>query len=174
MRPAMHHLSSSVIRADALFVSALQRGDHPSAQEVRQAVAAAVEAFGQRGCAGRVAQEFGDHPETAVTRMRSGSPGCWQNVRRTGIGISRCPYARPAHRSSHQPRCVNHRGPRRGEFHTRTAAIAKPTPGNVPAKGHPHLHEHGLGPRVSDMQDRYLTRQCWRSTQVVRSWGSTS
>jgi hypothetical protein len=70
MRPAMHHLSNSAIRADALFVSALQRGDHPSAREVRQAVAAAVQAFGPRGCAGRVAQEFGDHPETAVTRMR--------------------------------------------------------------------------------------------------------
>lgn len=70
MRPAMHHLSVSAIRADALFVSAVQRGDHPSAKDVRQAVAAAVEAFGQRGCAGRVAQEFGDHPETAVTRMR--------------------------------------------------------------------------------------------------------
>ena len=69
MRPAIHHLSVSAIRADALFVSVLQRGDHPSAREVRQAVAAAVEAFGQRGCAGRVAQEFGDHPETAVTRM---------------------------------------------------------------------------------------------------------
>jgi len=70
MRPAMHHLIMGAIRADALFVSALQRGDHPSAREVRQAVAAAVGAFGQRGCAGRVAQEFGDHPETAVTRMR--------------------------------------------------------------------------------------------------------
>ena len=70
MRPAMHHLSISAIRADALFASVLQRGDHPSAGEVRQAVAAAVEAFGQRGCAGRVAQEFGDHPEAAVTRMR--------------------------------------------------------------------------------------------------------
>jgi hypothetical protein len=70
MRPAMHHLSISAFRADALFVSALQRGDHPNAREVRQAVAAAVEAFGQRGCAGRVAQEFGDHPETAVMRMR--------------------------------------------------------------------------------------------------------
>jgi hypothetical protein len=70
MRPAVHHLSISAIRADALFVSALQRGDHPSAGEVRQAVAAAVQAFGPRGCAGRVAQEFGDHPETALTRMR--------------------------------------------------------------------------------------------------------
>jgi hypothetical protein len=70
MRPVTHPLSISAIRADALFVSALQRGDHPGAKEVRQAVAAAVEAFGQRGCAGRVAQEFGDHPETAVPRMR--------------------------------------------------------------------------------------------------------
>ncbi len=70
MRPAMDDLSISATRADALFVSALQRGDHLGAREVRQAVAAAVGAFGQRGCAGRVAQEFGDHPETAVTRMR--------------------------------------------------------------------------------------------------------
>ena len=70
MRPAMHHRGMSAIRADALFGSALQRGDNPRAGEVRQAVAAAVEAFGRRGCAGRVAQEFGDHPETAVTRMR--------------------------------------------------------------------------------------------------------
>ena len=70
MRPAMEHLSMSVIRADALFVSALQRGDHPGARQVRQAVAAAVGAFGPHGCAGRVAQEFGDHPEMAVTRMR--------------------------------------------------------------------------------------------------------
>lgn len=70
MRPATHHLSVSAIRADALFVSALQRGDHPGAEEVRQAVDAAVEAFGQCGCAARVAQEFGDHPETAITRMR--------------------------------------------------------------------------------------------------------
>ena len=66
----MHHLSIGAIRADALFVSALQRGDHPGAKEVRQAVSAAVEAFGQRGCVERVAQEFGDHPETAVMRMR--------------------------------------------------------------------------------------------------------
>ena len=103
MRPVLHHLSLSAIRADALFVSALQRGDHPGAQEVRQAVAAAVGAFGQRGCAGRVAQEFGDHPDTAVTRMRwarqvagnaFGEPGpasaCAQALaRRTGAHTSR-------------------------------------------------------------------------------------
>jgi hypothetical protein len=68
MQPAMHRLS--VVRADALFVSALQRCEHPSAGQVRRAVAAAVRAFGERGCAERVAQEFGDHPETAASRMR--------------------------------------------------------------------------------------------------------
>ena len=70
MRSAMHHPSISAVRADALFVSALQRCEHPSAGEVRQAVAAAIHAYGQCGCAERMAQEFGDHPETAVTRMR--------------------------------------------------------------------------------------------------------
>lgn len=70
MRPAMHHPSISAVRADALFVSALQRCEQPSAEQVRQSVAAAVHAFGEHGCAERVAQEFGDHPETAVPRMR--------------------------------------------------------------------------------------------------------
>jgi hypothetical protein len=66
----MHHLSISAARADALFVSALQRSEELSTGQVRQAVAAAVRAFGSQGCAERVAQEFGDHPDTAVARMR--------------------------------------------------------------------------------------------------------
>jgi hypothetical protein len=70
MRPAMHHLSISAARADALFVSALQRSEELSTGQVRQAIAAAVRAFGSKGCAERVAQEFGDHPDTAVARMR--------------------------------------------------------------------------------------------------------
>jgi hypothetical protein len=70
MRSAIHHPSTGAIRADALFVSDLQRSDEPSAGQVRQAVAAAIHAFGSGGCAERVAQEFGDHPETAVARMR--------------------------------------------------------------------------------------------------------
>jgi hypothetical protein len=70
MEPAMHQSSFSAVWADALFVSALQRYDQPSAGQVQQAVAAAMGVFGPRGCAERVAQEFGDHPETAVTRMR--------------------------------------------------------------------------------------------------------
>jgi len=70
MRSAAHHLSISTARAEALFASALQRSDDPSAAQVQQAIAAAVRAFGTRGCAARVAQAYGEHPETAVPRMR--------------------------------------------------------------------------------------------------------
>ena len=70
MRPAAHHLTTPAFEADALFVSALQRSDALSAGQIRQAIAAAVGAFGCLGCAERVAQEFGDHPETAAARMR--------------------------------------------------------------------------------------------------------
>ena len=66
----MAYLSIGAVSADAVFVSALRRCDEPTEGQVRQAVAAAVRAFGCAGCAGRVAQEFGDHPETAVIRMR--------------------------------------------------------------------------------------------------------
>ena len=64
-----HHVTSTVW-ADALFVSVIQGSDRPDASQVRKAIAAAVRAYGGRGCAQRVAQEFGDHPETAVARMR--------------------------------------------------------------------------------------------------------
>src|SRR5262245_14818443 len=70
MEPTMHESSIMAVWADALFVSALQRCDQPSAGQVQQAVTAAVRVFGPRGCAERVAQEFGDHPEAAVARMR--------------------------------------------------------------------------------------------------------
>ena len=70
MSPAQHKSSITAFRADALFVSALQRSDAPSAGQIRQAIDAAVAAFGCLGCAERVAQEFGDHPETAAARMR--------------------------------------------------------------------------------------------------------
>jgi hypothetical protein len=66
----MHHVSINAVRSEALFVSTLQRSDGPSAEQVQRAVARAVREFGSRGCAARVAQEFGDHPELAVARMR--------------------------------------------------------------------------------------------------------
>ena len=68
--PAMYHSGASALWADALFVSVLQRSDEPTVIQLRQAIAAAVRTYGSRGCAQRVAQEFGDHPETAVARMR--------------------------------------------------------------------------------------------------------
>jgi hypothetical protein len=63
-------LTIGAVGANAVFASDLQRCDEPSAGQVRQAVAAAIRALGWSGCAGRVAQEFGDNPETAVIRMR--------------------------------------------------------------------------------------------------------
>lgn len=66
----MQHLSISAVRADALFVSALQRSTEPTAAQVHQAVTEAVRMLGSRGCAAQVAQEFGDHPEVAAARMR--------------------------------------------------------------------------------------------------------
>lgn len=70
MRPAIYGPGGSAVWADALFVSALQCSGKPSAGQIRLAVAAAVRTFGPGGCAERVAQEFGDHPESAAARMR--------------------------------------------------------------------------------------------------------
>ena len=60
----------TTIQADALFASALQRSDKPSRWQIRQAIAAAIGIYGQLGCTARVAQAYGEHPETAVIRMR--------------------------------------------------------------------------------------------------------
>ena len=57
-------------RCEALFVSDLQRSDAPDAAVLAETVSAAVRQFGVRGCASRMAQEFGEHPETAADRMR--------------------------------------------------------------------------------------------------------
>jgi hypothetical protein len=64
------HLDLNAVRSEALFVSALQRSDQAGEAQIRDAIARAVREFGSRECAARVAQEFGDHPETAVVRMR--------------------------------------------------------------------------------------------------------
>jgi hypothetical protein len=70
MKLKIYDTSTSAVWADALFASVMQRSDEPSDDQVRKAVDAAVRAYGGRGCAERVAQEFGDHPETALSRMR--------------------------------------------------------------------------------------------------------
>jgi hypothetical protein len=70
MGSATCDLSISIVRADALFASALQRSDEPSAAQIDQAIAAAIRTFGVSGCAERVAQAYGEYPETAILRMR--------------------------------------------------------------------------------------------------------
>ena len=55
---------------EALFASALQPSDAPTAEAVAEAIDSTVRQFGIGGCVGRMAQEFGDHPEAAVERMR--------------------------------------------------------------------------------------------------------
>ena len=62
MQLAIYHHVTSAVWADALFVSVIQGSDRPDASQVRKAIAAAVRAYGGRGCAQRVAQDFGDSP----------------------------------------------------------------------------------------------------------------
>src|SRR5215468_4348160 len=69
MQLLVYRPRTSAVWADALFASMLQRSDQPSAGQVRKAITATMRSYGGRGCAERVAQEFGDHPETAVARM---------------------------------------------------------------------------------------------------------
>jgi hypothetical protein len=57
-------------RCQALFASALQPSDGPTAGMVATAISRAVAQFGIGGCADRMAQEFGDHPDVAAARMR--------------------------------------------------------------------------------------------------------
>jgi hypothetical protein len=70
MRPSTYPRTICALQADALFASALQRSNELSVGQIQQAIAAALDAYGGMGCAGLVAQEFGDHPETAAVRMR--------------------------------------------------------------------------------------------------------
>jgi hypothetical protein len=66
----MNGLNLTEVRCAALFASGLQQSDAPTDAAVAEAVRRTVRLFGVRGCAGRMAQEFGDHPEAAMDRMR--------------------------------------------------------------------------------------------------------
>ena len=57
-------------RCEALFASGLQRSDAPTAEMVAEAIQGSMRRFGIGGCASRMAQEFGDHPDAAAERMR--------------------------------------------------------------------------------------------------------
>ncbi|MFI1987828.1 hypothetical protein [Actinoplanes sp. NPDC020271] len=58
------------VRTEALFVSDLQRSQAPTVEVIREAVTATVSRLGENGCAELVAQEFGEHPDCAIGRMR--------------------------------------------------------------------------------------------------------
>ena len=76
------------VRCAVLFASGRQQSDAPTGAVVAEAVRRTVRQFGVRGCSGRMAQEFGDHPEAAVDRMR------W--VRQLVGGTSACGIQRAA------------------------------------------------------------------------------
>lgn len=57
-------------RPVALFASGLQRSDVPTVAMTAQAIAATIRRLGLHGCLSQMAQEFGDHPDTAAARMR--------------------------------------------------------------------------------------------------------
>jgi len=83
----MARLDLTVARREALFASGLPGSEAHSAQAVVAAIGRAVREFGINGCAARMAQEFGDHPEAAAERM------CW--VRQAVDAVFRAPARRP-------------------------------------------------------------------------------
>jgi hypothetical protein len=66
----MNVLNLADARCEALFASELQRSDDPTAEAISEAIRSTVRQLGVRGCACRMAQEFGEHPDEAAERMR--------------------------------------------------------------------------------------------------------
>ena len=93
---------------EALFASGLQRSDAPAPEALADVIRRTVRRFGITGCAGRMAQEFGDHPEAAASRMR------W--IRQLLGEISSAIFITPAH--AHSSICM----PREGKNPGATAA----------------------------------------------------
>jgi hypothetical protein len=87
----MTRLNAGGGRCEALLASGLQRSDALTAASVAEAISGAVRRFGTRGCAVRMAREFGDHPQTAAEWMR------W--ARRDAAKTTAGPQARPPGRS---------------------------------------------------------------------------
>jgi hypothetical protein len=61
---------TSTVRAEALFASSLKPSDQPDRAQVERAIHASLQTLGVTGCVGAMAQEFGDHPDSAVARMK--------------------------------------------------------------------------------------------------------
>ncbi len=65
----MAALNVADARAEALFASWHDRSEALTAAQVEAAVRDTVRRLHVAGCVCRVAQEFGDHPDTAQARM---------------------------------------------------------------------------------------------------------
>ncbi len=100
----MTRLNVNGARCAAVFASGLQRSDAPSPAAVAEVISRTVRRLGIAGCASQMAQEFGDHPEAAVSRMRwirqliSQTPAAAaaQPARTARIGQPAGPGQRPA------------------------------------------------------------------------------
>ncbi len=58
-------------KAEALFASSLQPSEHPTTAQIIAAITTSLRTHGGAGgCAGACAAEYGDHPETARSRMQ--------------------------------------------------------------------------------------------------------
>ncbi len=68
-RLAVTRLNLNDARCVALFASGLQPSDAPTAETVAQAINRAIRRLGVRGWAAGMAQESGDHPDAAATRI---------------------------------------------------------------------------------------------------------
>ena len=66
----MTRLNVNDARCEALFASGLQRSDASAPAALDEVIMRTVRKFGISGCVARMAQEFGDHPEAAASRMR--------------------------------------------------------------------------------------------------------
>lgn len=55
---------------DNIFYRTDDGSPQPSRRQVRRTIATALGVYGPHGCAARVAQAYGEYPETAASRMR--------------------------------------------------------------------------------------------------------
>ena len=69
-QPARVGINVNDAWCEALFASPLQPSDSPTACMAAVAANWTLRRLGVHGCAGRMAQEFGDHPDAAASRMR--------------------------------------------------------------------------------------------------------
>ncbi|MFC7484451.1 hypothetical protein ACFQX7_36655 [Luedemannella flava] len=88
--------------AEALFNSELPTGSTPTRAEAATAIRRAIAEFGGvRACASVMASEYGDHPETAIRRMRWALAVAESHVPTPARYAIRCARSRAHHHHRH-------------------------------------------------------------------------